>query len=276
MLILLFLSIFVPDDKDALLNDSTTNAFRLNHIHRFCSKDSTNSSTFVFAKSHLFVDDSYKLLFCGIPKSAITTWKSILIQAHAGRGSNNTAPGGSPHSIRVLRSYGIRRLIGIKDESQTHDILTNYFKFIVVRHPFLRLISAYKDKFYDRNYSQLFNKFIIHKYRKHTVASSIKSPRPIWTEFARFVALDYPFTRDQHWETYESLCHPCTVRYDAVIKVETMARDAVIVLSRLGNLTLTRSNTSKGDPQKSRDQYIRELPSRSEESLRQGYDDVWV
>ena len=39
---------------------------------------------------------------------------------------------------------------------------------------------------------------------------------------------------DEHWAQFSTLCHPCHVNYDYIVKFETMTEDAAYVLTKLG------------------------------------------
>ena len=39
---------------------------------------------------------------------------------------------------------------------------------------------------------------------------------------------------NRHWAQYSTLCHPCHIDYDYIVKFETMREDAAYVLSKLG------------------------------------------
>ena len=39
---------------------------------------------------------------------------------------------------------------------------------------------------------------------------------------------------NRHWAQYSTLCHPCHIDYDYIVKFETMREDATYVLSKLG------------------------------------------
>ena len=84
--------------------------------------------------NHLIVDNKHKILYCYIPKIACTTWKKIM--THLLGIKNNR----SVHSQHFP-------LLGSYSKSKVRYILDNYYKFMFVRDPFERLLSAYKDKF---------------------------------------------------------------------------------------------------------------------------------
>jgi len=51
---------------------------------------------------------------------------------------------------KIVHSHKVDRFIPPLDRfslQKREEIMRNYFKFMFVRHPFERLISAYKDKF---------------------------------------------------------------------------------------------------------------------------------
>ena len=39
---------------------------------------------------------------------------------------------------------------------------------------------------------------------------------------------------EPHWAQYSTLCHPCHIDYDYIVKFETLREDAFFVLSKLG------------------------------------------
>jgi len=75
---------------------------------------------------------------------ACTTWKHVLLNAN-----------GAPHNIFV-HGTGIYRYIDrfhrLSPVAQQR-VLT-YFKFMFVRHPFERLVSAHNDKFVNPKYAR--------------------------------------------------------------------------------------------------------------------------
>ena len=102
------------------------------------------------AYTNVAVDDKHKLLYCYVPKVACTSWKVklSLMGDKAGGAVLNTHP--SPVDTRGgLAKYGIKMLSTYSPE-QIKYRLENYFKFIFVRHPMERLVSAYRSKFEKR------------------------------------------------------------------------------------------------------------------------------
>lgn len=101
--------------------------------------------------------------------------------------------------------------------------LKHYTKFLFVRDPFVRLISAYRNKFMKSNeyYFQNFGRRILRLYgnQSHppqTVDKAFASGvRPSFYNFVQYL-LDprterkVPF--EPHWRQMHRLCHPCHIQ----------------------------------------------------------------
>lgn len=119
--------------------------------------------------------------------------------------------------------------------------LRSYLKFVFVREPFERLVSAYRNKF-TLSYNTAFHK----RYGTKIVRRHRLDPRPEALErgddvsFEEFVYyLVDPATQreepfNEHWERVHSLCHPCLIHYDVVGKYETLEQDSRYVLQLAG------------------------------------------
>jgi len=75
---------------------------------------------------------------------------------------------------------------------------------IVVRHPFLRLVDAYRDKI-ENNLSD----------------SKIQN----FAEFVDTLIRTPPNLMDKHWAPYSKVCIPCKISYSTILKLETLDRD---------------------------------------------------
>lgn len=102
-----------------------------------------------------------------------------------------------------------------------------YYKVIIVRDPFSRLVSAYKDKLVTldeggrgpHNFDMR-----IRKYLKISANKSIRFQQLL--EYIEGVA-DGPLeATNVHFDTFNTLCRPCEVNYDFIGKMETLHQDA--------------------------------------------------
>uniref|UniRef100_A0A8C9Q7Z2 Carbohydrate sulfotransferase n=1 Tax=Spermophilus dauricus TaxID=99837 RepID=A0A8C9Q7Z2_SPEDA len=108
--------------------------------------------------------------------------------------------------------------------------LQHYFKFLFVRDPLERLLSAYRNKFGEiREYQQRYGAEIVKRYR----AGAGPSPAGddvTFPEFLRYLVDEDPERMNEHWMPVYHLCQPCAVRYDFVGSYERLEADANQVL----------------------------------------------
>uniref|UniRef100_A0A3Q2DHB0 Carbohydrate sulfotransferase n=1 Tax=Cyprinodon variegatus TaxID=28743 RepID=A0A3Q2DHB0_CYPVA len=117
--------------------------------------------------------------------------------------------------------------------------LMNYTKFMFVRDPFVRLISAYRSKFL---YNQK-NEYFYRKYGRIMMklyGNQQKPPQtmkeaealgllPTFKNFVQYLVdpqteKKEPF--EPHWRQMHRLCHPCLIEYDFIGHQETLKEDA--------------------------------------------------
>ena len=91
---------------------------------------------------------------------ACTNWKRVLSQAN-----------GAPVNLDVHseRAYRYMDLFSRLSPAAKQRVLGNYFKFIFVRHPFERLVSAHHDKLVDGEYVQYTGLYIVRNFLLHSV-----------------------------------------------------------------------------------------------------------
>ncbi|CAL4059371.1 unnamed protein product [Meganyctiphanes norvegica] len=188
------------------------------------------------------------IIYCPIFKAASTTWTANFLRlAHVNENhtvinslTNVTeeerekmrysADFGGGH-LRVVKEYPIPK------ESLKKKIMKKSISFLVVRHPFTRFLSAYRDKIERHDsapYRPYFNhlgQYIIHKYRPRDAL--ITQTTPTFSEFVDYV-IDFTknLTTVEDWETevvcwmpFWVQCKVCTNDYQVVIKLETMDVD---------------------------------------------------
>ncbi|KAI2567679.1 CHST11 isoform 3, partial [Pan troglodytes] len=90
---------------------------------------------------HLVVDEDHELIYCYVPKVACTNWKRLMMVL-TGRGKYSDPmeiPANEAHvsaNLKTLNQYSIPEI---------NHRLKSYMKFLFVREPFERLVSAYRN-----------------------------------------------------------------------------------------------------------------------------------
>ncbi|XP_017565593.1 carbohydrate sulfotransferase 10 isoform X1 [Pygocentrus nattereri] len=219
---------------------------RLQLLSSICRNSSlwnlTHTPLRKFVLDRIFVCDKYKILFCQTPKVGNTQWKKVLIVLNGKFSKVEDIPENVVHDHE---RNGLPRLSSMSDAEITERLHT-YFKFFIVRDPFERLISAFKDKFvknprFEPWYKHNIAPAIIRKYRKSHQDTG-ESAGLHFEDFVRYLGdepgrqhLDQQFGNHIiHWLTYTELCAPCDISYDVVGHHETLELDAPYILKAAG------------------------------------------
>lgn len=132
-------------------------------------------------------------------------------------------------NLKTLNQYSI---------GDINHRLKTYLKFMFVREPFERLVSAYRNKFtlkYNASFHKRFGTRIVRRYRRNATREALQSGADVtFREFAAYLTDPGTTARDkplnEHWQPVYQLCHPCHIHYDLVGKYETLEEDANYLL----------------------------------------------
>ncbi|XP_068247597.1 carbohydrate sulfotransferase 11-like [Palaemon carinicauda] len=240
--------------EDSWLEEQKRRAAAVRRECKGWKRNPQYSPTHLKNLTYLLVDDHHKAIYCYIAKVACTNWKRLwmILTGLTSVEDPMLIPENVPHRIHD-RMMLIKQPITI---STLRKKLLTYTKLIVVRNPYERLISAFRNKFegtgkdhYKKNYAY----HIMKTYRKNLSYSEIPLSGDGLT-FPEFVAyiINLPSGYfDEHWKSYADSCYPCAIQYDVIAKYETMAEDSKRFLklinapSDLHFPKYTPSNTSK-------------------------------
>ncbi|CAH1788512.1 unnamed protein product [Owenia fusiformis] len=202
-----------------------------------CNKSKVRSKSMF--TGNMLIDETHKLLYCFVPKVGCTTWRKIfaVLSDEAIRNKTN----GNPENIDEDPHYGLHfKTMKDYNSSQQEVIIKSYYKFMFVREPFERLISAYIDKFYvpePDGFWKAWGKLIINKYRVNASVASKSCGHDV--SFDEF--LSHSFSKieqsdisggNTHWTSIQQICNPCGINYDYIGHMETMKRDTELILEQ--------------------------------------------
>ncbi|XP_027233440.1 carbohydrate sulfotransferase 10 isoform X1 [Penaeus vannamei] len=196
------------------------------------------------------------IVYCPIYKAASTTWFVYFLRlAHVN--DDNPILALYNETEREKKKYmprfggGHRRVFeefrAPNATWEKHKVFRKALRFIVVRHPFARLLSAYRDKVQRSDprpfmaYFKDLQRAIIAKYRP--VNSTENSATPTFPEFIEYlIDSTANLTTAQDWTVnvvcwtpYWVQCGVCSSDYQVVLKLETMAEDEQF-LAHVANL----------------------------------------
>ena len=146
-----------------------------------------------------------------------------------------------------------------KDKEQQ---LSKLFKFVFVRHPFERLVSAFHDKFIAIKQVNLMRPFIDYYTNINGKKKMPKMPLAMmkkWIEknvdvsFKNFI--DFVLYESNqpsrisgpsgHWWPYTDMCKLCEIPFDYIGKIETLKDDVGCILDKFSNYELLHRMESR-------------------------------
>uniref|UniRef100_A0A8D0DT98 Carbohydrate sulfotransferase n=1 Tax=Salvator merianae TaxID=96440 RepID=A0A8D0DT98_SALMN len=216
-----------PEDTDhQVLQD-----IRNRTIHAVCGQKNMPRSIWDLSAGqrrtvlkHILVSDKHRFLYCYVPKVACSNWKRIL-----------KVLDGVLENVNVKLKMDHKRDLVFLSDMKPEEIryrLNHYFKFIFVRDPMERLLSAYRNKFGEiKEYQLKYGVEIVKRYRKNPGKSS--GDDITFSEFLRYLLDEDVERMNEHWMPIYNLCQPCAVRYDFIGSYERLNEDANYVLERV-------------------------------------------
>lgn len=177
---------------------------------------------------HILVNDQYHFLYCYVPKVACSNWKRVLKVLSGALESVDVNSKMNHHSDLVFLS-------SLKPEEIRYR-LKHYFKFMFVREPMERLLSAYRNKFGEiQSYQKKYGVEIVKRYRKSRAKDApIKGDDVTFGEFVRYLLDEDVERMNEHWMPMYNLCQPCAVNYDFIGSYERLESDSAYVLQHVG------------------------------------------
>ncbi|XP_006822516.2 carbohydrate sulfotransferase 11-like [Saccoglossus kowalevskii] len=197
-------------------------------IHQVCAaiKPGDNNYHRPEERRGLLYINKYQIAYCQIPKVGITNWKRIILVL---MGYNSTV--GINHHVINLRGFPSIS----KDESRKRHCTS----FLFVRHPFQRLLSAYRNKFEIPDYYDIAEEIgrkIVSHLRPNASASVKNSWKNVtFPEFIQFLLYISNKNRyNWHWDFQHKLCEVCEFSYDFIGHFENIVEESNYLLRSIG------------------------------------------
>ncbi|KAJ1096363.1 hypothetical protein NDU88_001505 [Pleurodeles waltl] len=181
---------------------------------------------------HLIVDDRHGIIYCYVPKVACTNWKRVMIVLSEKLSESETPyhdllqipPGDTHNPSSLLTLNNFQHIYGKFSRHKMKIRLKKYTKFLFVRDPFVRLISAFRSELLLENewFYRSFSVPIMRRYSNHTsFPASVHEAfsTGLIPSFAQLIQYlldshtesEEPF--NEHWRQVYRLCHPCQIEY---------------------------------------------------------------
>lgn len=219
----------------------------------------------------LVVDEKHKILYCELPKVGCTNWKRTMLQLiHPDTyGKMDVEDIRSPHGKKGEHGY---RYLSEWPPNEQVEMIKTYYKFMFARHPFERLLSAYRDKVQKVYLGNHFLKRHMDKLNdeKFNIEMDIEG----FHSFVKYLISrghDGRWgARQRHWRRYTDVCKVCSIEWNFIGKMETINMDADYVLMDMGVDGL--ANYPKRNKTTRHDTMIKYYADMGPETIRQLYE----
>jgi hypothetical protein len=162
--------------------------------------------------------------------------------------------------------------------------LSEMTRFIIVRHPFERILSAYRDKLEHRKdrefYYIRYGKEIVKSQRENN-STLANRPEPTFVEFLKYLVKSNIY--DEHWRPFTAECVPCDMNYQIILKMESLEEERLFLATKLNlldylldlkatGLFLQNINPNGRTEHNYAKQYYREVPKQLLEQVYKLYE----
>jgi len=185
----------------------------------------------------MFFAEKYNLGYCSVPKTGCSNFKKILWLLNEKVSNINEI---SKYANSTTFHETTRKLFQKPNWQGLPKFAENYTKFIIVRHPFERLVSAYYNKLVPNNpkknpqFAEL-AKLIKSTYGSANNKKDFANSYPTFEEFVDYVTNEILQNNriDDHFRNFVPLCWPCAIDYEVIAHTETLNNDIKYLLKKL-------------------------------------------
>lgn len=182
---------------------------------------------------NIYYLNSENIMYCYVPKNACSRFKALLRKRQGFANWNDT-------SLIHGKRNGLQRLHWLPHQQALHMLQhVGWKKFVVIRDPFARLVSAYQNKIAAPWPDQRADFW--HKHLRHecpSIVSSLDMPTdgPLMSleQFLECLLSDDKTAQsNEHWRLQTELCGLDHIRYERYVRIERLAEDVEELLRYL-------------------------------------------
>ena len=202
-------------------------------MHSYCQKHGLEHfiSDDSHEYQHLLYDDKKKIVFCYVPKVGCSKWKYTFLLLN---GIISFTAKRLPESI-LKKTKKLSDLPPLQRKRR----LVEYYKYVFIRNPMERVVSAYRNKIAKPlNFSLISSKFeeaykvkILKALRLKEFNEWVKNGKegtmyPTFSEFVQYLNMENLKKVNEHFQPIIYLCHPCAINYNFYGNFKLLPSDA--------------------------------------------------
>ena len=184
---------------------------------------------------HLLYDDKKKIVYCYVPKVGCSKWKYTFLLLY-GRAPFADKAHRLPSQVDLW--VKVKRLSDLPmNEIRRH--LANYYKYVFIRNPMERVLSAYLDKiahpldislikkkFEERYKENILKALRLAEYNRWLKNGSKGPIYPTFSEYVQYLNMINLKEANEHFKPIIYLCHPCAINYNFYGNFKLLPKDA--------------------------------------------------
>lgn len=199
---------------------------RSERVIDYCRQSKLDEFPYHQIGGNVIVSVEHKMMWCIVPKVGSNQWKAVM---------------GELEKLEripkdIFTRAGFKYYVNYPPDKQ-EEMRRTYHKFMFVRHPLERLLSAYRDKFIKKSpaFLKIYGRQIIRKYRPNATEWALETGDGVtFPEFAKYVSNVNMLSFDYHWRPFYRQCHACVIPFNYIGHFETYKEDADYVLKSAG------------------------------------------
>ncbi|XP_017863415.1 PREDICTED: carbohydrate sulfotransferase 11 isoform X1 [Drosophila arizonae] len=180
------------------------------------------------------VNKKYHIIWCNVFKAASSSWMFNF----------NVLAGYTPNYLlktkKILLNLARERYPRVTLQ-ELREAQNDSTTFIIARNPFERLLSAYRDKIVfalPYSFHDKLGRSIVRTYRKKPklISRAGNTKYPSFPEFVHWLLDQIKRGNyiDMHFVSATSFCTPCLIRFDMILKFESLAEDQLYLIEKTG------------------------------------------
>ena len=209
-----------------------SNTERLRHLSSMCDTTSDDETGWN-GRGRFLIDDKHKLFYCSVSKAGCTQFKAIMETANTGDTKYLT-------QLHMVHTSTAMRAADIRLRTTYDSRFRDYTKVLLVRNPFDRALSAYRNLLVGmQNYGPGHNVYEhLQLLYPNSTTGGNKCDKLELSDYVQFITSPElspeSVYNDRHFKSIALSCGLCQIEYDYFLRLETFSTDIIPILEHLG------------------------------------------